>query len=71
MLSLLGRAVACGLATWLIYAITSKLFDNPLAHMPLTVVFASAMWAVSFAKYVLLKPCRPSRTRPNTMPCRL
>jgi hypothetical protein len=49
MLSLIGRAVACGLATWLIYAITSRLFDNPLAHMPLTLVFSSAMWAVSGA----------------------
>jgi hypothetical protein len=53
MLSLLGRALACSVATWVIYAITSRLFDNPLAHMPLTVVFASAMWAVSFAKFVL------------------
>jgi hypothetical protein len=53
MLSLIGRAAACALATWLIYAITSRLFDNPLAHMPLTVVFSSAMWAVSFAKFVL------------------
>jgi len=53
MLSFFGRAAACGFGTWVIYQLTSRIFSEPLAVMPLTVVFSSALWSVSFAKYAI------------------
>jgi len=52
MLSILGRCAACSLGTALIYAITSRIFDA-FAVAPLTIVFASPMWMIAFARYLV------------------
>lgn len=53
MLSFLGRAVACSVATWLIYQLTSRIFSEPAAVMPLTVVFSSVLWSLAYARFVI------------------
>ena len=53
MLSFLGRGLACGVATWLIYQLSSRIFSEPWAVMPFTVVSSSVLWSLAYARFVI------------------
>ncbi|HEY0063114.1 MAG TPA: hypothetical protein VGC21_13410 [Telluria sp.] len=53
MLSFIGRVLACCLATWLIHRMLGRVFSDPAAQLPLTIVLSSVVWSISLAKFVV------------------